>query len=80
MRGRVGSPPSLVLGPNKECEMAVKFVGVDVVLVARNGRFSKSAVEVNGSGRTGRGLPSSGRFDSIGCADFGEDKAKYPGM
>jgi hypothetical protein len=59
----VGPSPSLVLTPNRECEMAVKFVGADVVLVAPNGWFSTSAVEVDGSGRTGLGLPFSCQFD-----------------
>jgi hypothetical protein len=59
----VGPSPSLVLTPNRECEMAVKFVGVDVVLVAPNAWFSNSGVEVDSSGRTGLGLPFSCQFD-----------------
>jgi hypothetical protein len=43
--------------------MAVKFVGVDVVLVSPNGWFSTSAVEVDGGGRTGLGRPFSCQFD-----------------
>jgi hypothetical protein len=93
--GEGGVIAMLVLTSNRECEMAVRFVDVDIVLVAPNGIskrgrqvillialirayfwrpppfrtpepdgwFSTSAAEVDGSGRTGLGLPFSCQFD-----------------
>jgi hypothetical protein len=61
--GEGGVIAMLVLTSNRECEMAVRFVDVDIVLVAPDGWFSTSAAEVDGSGRTGLGLPFSCQFD-----------------
>ena len=43
-----------------------EVVGRVVISVVHNGWFSEWAVEVDGSGRMGRGLPFCGQFNSIG--------------
>lgn len=51
---------------NGEFDLVEKVVDVDVVSVVHDGWFSEWAVEVDGSGRMGRGVPFGGQFNSIG--------------